>query len=235
MSPKQIIVLVVLGLADLCVLALGAAILMFSNPQATQPQAVPVAQATQVTASPTSEASATPTPRPPTPTPTETHWPTWTSRPTNTSFPTMTPTSTPTPTVTPTFTRRPTNTPRPSGTPAQPGSGGGPGAPSNRIGCGTPNGRPTNGKLDAEWSVIAWRTSPNDPSRAIGTIEILASGGGDCYKYNFIGRNYDYEPIDFEMNKCGTMTGELIVTSADGQTWKQPFMITANDPGFGCK
>jgi hypothetical protein len=124
------------------------------------------------------------------------------------------------------------------GAPGAPGGGapgGGAGVPGNVIRCGTPNGRPTNGKLDFEWSIIAWRTAPSDPDRAIGTIQILASGGGDCYKYQFRGKTYDYEPIEFETNKCGNSTEEIIVTSADGQTSKTTFILAADDPAWRCK
>jgi len=245
-SAKQVIVLVVLAVADLCVLSVGVALLLLNNLPATPAPAKSVAlpATASVHVSRTLQASAIPTALPPSPLPrpTETRWPTWTPRPSETPFPTRTPLPSPTPTITLTPTPRPTDTRRPAViTPtrpaggAPPGSGGTPGAPSNRIGCGTPNGRPTNGKLDVLWSIIGWRTSPSDPARAIGTMEILPSGGNDCYKYNFLGRTYDYEPIEFEMNKCGTMTGELIVTSADGQTWKQDLMISADDPGFRCR
>ena len=107
--------------------------------------------------------------------------------------------------------------------------------PGNVIRCGTPNGRPTNGKLDFEWSIIAWRTAPSDPNRAIGTIRILASGGGDCYKYQLRGQTFDYEPIEFETNKCSSSTEEIIVTAADGQTSKQTFILEAYDPNWRCK
>jgi hypothetical protein len=88
--------------------------------------------------------------------------------------------------------------------------------------------------LDFTWSVIAWRAA-SDPDRAIGTLEILASGGGDCYKYNFRGQTYDYEPIEFETNKCSSGTAEIIVTAADGQTSKQTFILEAYDPNWKCK
>ena len=84
------------------------------------------------------------------------------------------------------------------------------------------------------WSIIAWRAA-SDSNRAIGTLEILPSGGGDCYKYSFRGRTYDYEPIEFETNKCSSSTEEIIVTSADGQTRKQTFILEAYDPNWGCK
>ena len=108
-------------------------------------------------------------------------------------------------------------------------------ASGRRITCGMSNGRPTSGSLDALWSILSWRQAPGNPDRAIGTIEILGSGGGGCYKYNFLGKDYDYEPIEFEMNKCGILPTELIVTSLDGQTWKQTFILEAKDPSFRCK
>jgi hypothetical protein len=245
MSPKQIIVLVVLALADICVLGMGAVVLMMNVPQAAQPAVTPASQAlaASVTPSPT-PASVFPTAAPALPSPTETHWPTWTPQPSRTPFASNTPSPTPTPTFTPSPTVTPSRTPKPSATAKPPSAGGTPGAPSgagggvsvpgNVVRCGTPNGRPTNGKLDFVWSIIAWRGA-SDPNRAIGTIEILPSGGGDCYKYSFRGQTYDYEPIEFETNKCSSSTEEIIVTSADGQTRKQTFILEAYDPNWRCK
>jgi hypothetical protein len=260
MSPKQIIVLVLLAIADICVLGMGVVILMQNMPQAARPAVTPapLAAAASVTRTPgTSQghsptpASASATPPPALPTPTETHWPTWTSQPSRTPLAGNTPTSTQTPTVTPSRTATPSGTPKPSATVARAsgggasgtpsggaaggGASGGPGVPSNVIRCGTPNGQPTNGKLDFGWSIIAWRTAPSGPDRAIGTLRILASGGGDCYKYQFRGKTYDYEPIEFETNKCGNSTEEIIVTSADGQTRKTTFILSADDPAWRCK
>jgi hypothetical protein len=216
--------------------------LMMNMPQAARPAVTPapLAAAASVTPTPT-QASAFPTLAPALPTPTETHWPTWTPRPSRTPIPANTPTSTPTPTVTPSRTPKPSATVAPAaggGAPAAPGGGapgGGSEVPGNVIRCGTPNGQPTNGKLDIGWSIIAWQTVPSDPSRAIGTIQVLPSGGGDCYKYNFMGRAYDYEPINFEVPKCSSTPVELIVTSADGQTAKRTFILQANDPNWRCK
>lgn len=256
MSLKQIVVLVILAIADICVLGMGVVILMMNMPKAAQPAVspAPLAVAASVTRTPgTSQghsptlASAFPTPTPALPAPTETHWPTWTPRPSRTPLASNTPTRTPTRTVTPSRTATPSRTPRPSatvapasggGAPGVPGGGapgGGSGVPGNVIRCGTPNGQPTNGKLDFGWSIIAWRTAPSDPDRAIGTLKILASGGGDCYKYQFRGKTYDYEPIEFETNKCGNSTEEIIVTSADGQTRKTTFILSADDPAWRCK
>jgi len=245
MSKKQIIVLVVMALADMCVLGLGAVIVL-TGPKAAEPAPPPPiieAAAASPTPKPSGTATAVSAPPAETPTPTETHWPTWTPRPTRTSFPTNTFTPTPTPTNTSTPTQTPTRTPRPTATP-QPaegggssggGDGGGPAVPGKIIRCGTPNGQPTNGKLDVAIFVIAWRGVPDNKDRVIGTLEIVPSGGGDCYKYNFIGKDYDYEPIEFEMNRCGCQTVELFVTSADGQRWQKAWILCADDPGFGCK
>ena len=109
------------------------------------------------------------------------------------------------------------------------------GVPGKVIRCGTPNGRPTNGKLDVLIAIIGWRDVPDDRGRTIGTLEIVPSGGGDCYKYTFIGKTYDYEPIEFEMNKCASQTMELIVTSADGQQNIKTWIQAADDPNFRCK
>ncbi len=248
MSPKQILVLAILAIADICVLGMGVVILMMNVPKAAQPAVspAPLAVAASVTPAPTL-AEAFPTPAPALPTPTETHWPTWTPRPSRTPLASNTPTRTPTRTVTPSRTATPSRTPRPSATAASASGGGAPGVPGggapgggsrvpgNVIRCGTPNGQPTNGKLDFGWSIIAWRTASSDPDRAIGTLKILASGGGDCYKYQFRGRTYDYEPIEFETNKCGNSTEEIIVTSADGQTSKKTFILSADDPAWRCK
>jgi len=246
MSKKHIIILAVMALADICVLGLGAVIVL-TGPKAAEPAPAPApaaieAAAVSPTPLPSGAATAMPTQPADTPTPTETHWPTWTPRSTRTSFPTNTFTPTPTPTNTSTPTQTPTRTPRPTATPkpaegggSSGGGGGGASGPGNVIRCGTPNGRPTNGKLDALVSIIAWRQSPDDRDRAIGTLEILASGGGDCYKYNFIGKDYDYEPIEFEMGKCASQTVELIVTSADGQRWHKTWNLPADDPNFKCK
>jgi hypothetical protein len=67
-------------------------------------------------------------------------------------------------------------------------------------------------------------------------MEVIPSGGNDCYKYNFMGVNYDYEPFDFVVRQCAGTPVSLIVTSRDGQTWKQDFIISAGaDEGFKCK
>ena len=251
MSARQIILLAVLAVADICVLGLGVIILMMNMPQA-QPAVTPASQAAaSVTPSPTL-AGVFPTPTRARPTPTETHWPTWTPRPSRTPLASNTPTSTPTRTATPSRTATssrtavPSRTPRPSATVAPSSGGGAPGAPvggapgggpqvpGNVIRCGTPNGRPTNGRLEFEWTIIAWRTASSDPNRAIGTIRILASVGGDCYKYQFRGQTFDYEPIEFETNKCSSSTEEIIVTAADGQTSKQTFILEAYDPNWRC-
>ena len=50
-------------------------------------------------------------------------------------------------------------------------------------------------------AVIGWRDVATDRDRTIGTLEILPSGGNDCYKYNFVGKNYDYEPIEFVVRR----------------------------------
>ena len=104
-----------------------------------------------------------------------------------------------------------------------------------RITCGTPNGEPTGGKLSAGWSIIAWQIASDDPTRVIGTMRILASGGDDCYKFSLLGKNYDYQPIDFRVPKCSSTPTDLIITSRDGQTWKQTFVLDARDPGWNCK
>lgn len=193
MSPKQITMLVILAVADICVLGMGAVVLMLNAPQAARPAFTPASQAVaaSVTPSPT-PAGVFPTAAPVLPTPTETHWPTWTPRPSKTPIASNTPSPTPTPTFTPSPTVTPSRTPKLSatvklpsggGAPGAPGGGGAAPAPGNRVTCGTPNGRPTNGRLDAEFSIIAWYASPFDPGRAIGTLEVKPSGG-DCYKYN---------------------------------------------------
>lgn len=248
MSKKQIITLVAIGLANVCLLGVGV-VFVLAGLKATAPAPTPIiieAAAVSPTPMPPGAAADAPTSPPALPTPTETHWPTWTPRATRTSFPTNTFTPTPTPTNTSTPTQTPTRTPRPTATP-KPAEGGGTGggagggggaappAPGNVIRCGTPNGRPTNGKLDAFISVIGWRESPEDRARAIGTLEIVPSGGGDCYKYAIFGQTYDYEPIEFEMNKCGCQTAELIVTSADGQTYVKTWILCADDPNFRCQ
>jgi hypothetical protein len=82
---------------------------------------------------------------------------------------------------------------------------------------------------------LTWRGAPDDASQAIGTLQIWPSGGGGCYKYTFFGRNYAHTPIEFRMNKCGSVPTDLIVTSADGHTWKLTFNVSADDPSFKCK
>jgi hypothetical protein len=82
---------------------------------------------------------------------------------------------------------------------------------------------------------LTWRGAPDDPSQAIGTLRIWASGGGGCYRYNFFGRNYAHDPIEFKVPKCGGTPTDLIVTSADGQRWKNTFIVSADDPSFKCK
>ncbi len=235
MSKKQIILLAIIALADLCLLGMGAVIVL-NGPKAS-PVVTPVAIVVSPTLTPQPGPSATATPK--TPTPTATHWPTWTPFPSQTPFPSITPSPTATPSVTPTSTRKPTLTPRPA-------SGGGPGAPgggpapapgpvAGRITCGTPNGEPTGGKLSAAWSIFAWQIASDDPDRVIGTMRILASGGDDCYKFSLLGINYDYQPIDFRVPKCSSTPTDLIVTSRDGQTWKQTFILEAKQPGWNCK
>ena len=223
-----VMVVAIIGLVGV----LGA--LLLTGPQAPMATTVPRASVI-LPSSPTLELTSTGTAVPPslTPVPTDTPRPTRTPEPTETPSPThvLSPTPTPTDTATPTPTRRPTSAVRPVFTAP---SGGG-AVPSTRLYCGTPNGNPTNGKLDVTWSIVSWRTSPRDEDRAIGAIVVMPSGGGDCYKFNFLGRDYEYLPIEFEMNKCGTMTGALKVTSADGSTWRQDFMISADAPEFKCK
>ncbi len=240
MSSKQIMVLIALAVADLCVLSLGAALLIMNRPQV----AAPVEPVAEIPASPTATSVFQTTPTSaasPTPRPTDTRWPTWTPRPSETPIPTRTPPATPTPTITPTHTPRPTNTPRPGVAPTQPGSGAPPGGgtgrgPSvTRIGCGTPNGQPTSGKLEVFWHVINWQAILGSDN-VRGTMEVIPSGGDDCYKYNFMGVHYDYEPFDFVVRKCAGTPVTLIVTSRDGQTWKQDFIIDVGpDEGFVCK
>ncbi len=77
--------------------------------------------------------------------------------------------------------------------------------------------------------------APDDNSRAIVGLEVLASGGGDCYKYAFMGRTFDYEPFTVEVPRCSSTPAELVVTSADGQTWKETFILEAKDPAWRCK
>jgi hypothetical protein len=89
--------------------------------------------------------------------------------------------------------------------------------------------------LSAAWSIIAWQIASDDPDRVIGTMRILASGGDDCYKFSLLGINYDYQPIDFRVPKCSSTPTDLIVTSRDGQTWKQTFILDAKQPGWNCK
>ena len=242
MSRRKIIILAVMAVADLCVLGLGAAILLTRSRGAPP---VPTQAAIAIAASFTPTPISLALPNTETPTPTDTRWATWTPRATRTPFGTRTPTVTQTPTKTPTRTLTASRTPRMSATPRPPtgggsggpggGSGGGSTGPGNVIRCGTPNGRPTNGKLDVLIAVIGWRDSPTDRDRTIGTLEILPSGGNDCYKYNFIGKNYDYEPIEFEMGKCGCQTAELVVTSRDGQRVVKTWSLCADDPAFKCQ
>ena len=239
MSKKQIILLAIIALADLCLLSVGAVIVL-NGPKAS-PVVTPVAIVVSPTFTPRPSPSATATPK--TPTPTATHWATWTPFPSQTPFPSITPSPTATPSDTPTSTRGPTSTPRSTSTskPGAPGGGQSPapgpssGSVPGRITCGTPNGEPTGGKLSAGWSVIAWQVAPDDPSRVIGTMRILASGGDDCYKFSLLGKNYDYQPIDFRVPKCSSTPTDLIITSRDGQTWKQTFVLDARDPGWNCK
>jgi hypothetical protein len=66
-------------------------------------------------------------------------------------------------------------------------------------------------------------------------MRILASGGDDCYKFSLLGKSYDYQPIDFRVPKCSSTPTDLFVTSRDGQTWKQTFVLDAKDPGWNCK
>jgi hypothetical protein len=233
MSKKQIILLAIIALADLCLLGVGAVVVL-TAPKTTAAAITPV-----VIVSSTPLPSSTPTATPKTPTATATHWATWTPFPSPTPFPSITPSPTATPSVTPTSTRGPTSTPRSasSGGPGTPGgskpSGSGP--VPGRITCGTPNGEPTGGKLSATWSVIAWQVAPDDPNRVIGTMRVLASGGDDCYKFSLLGKSYDYQPIDFQVNMCSSTPTDLIVTSRDGQTWKQTFILDAKQPGWNCK
>ena len=242
MSLKQIMLLVALGLANLCVLGFGFALLLTSP--AAQPAATPVAFEAAVMLTATAPLPTnTPSPAPPTLTPTHTRWASWTPQPTESPYPTWVFTSTATPTGTPTPTRISSATVlaatavRPSTAvgPAPNPGGGGPAIPSNRIGCGTPNGQPTNGKLDVFWSYIAWEPIPNTDN-VKGTIQVVPSGGNDCYKYNFMGNNYDYEPITFIVRKCGSTPVNLTVTSRDGQKWSQDFIIeVGTNMGFKCK
>jgi len=158
-----------------------------------------------------------------------------TPTPPRTSTPAPTRTLTPTPTVTrtpmpPTGTLTTTPTRRVVARTAQPQPQATPTAD-----CGPSNGRPTNGKLDVLWSIIAWREVPGDRSRVIGTIEVLPSGGGGCYQYNFMGRDYAREPIEFEVPKCSSTPVELIVTALDGQKWKYAWILAADDPNWRCK
>ncbi len=236
MSKKQIILLAIIALADLCLLGAGAVVVL------TGPKATPVATITPVLiVSSTPKPSSTPTVTPKTPTATATHWATWTPFPSQTPFPSITPSPTATPSVTPTSTRAPPSTPRSAGASQPGGTSSGGGQPSGsgpvpgRITCGTPNGEPTGGRLSASWSIIAWRVSSDDPTRVIGTMRILASGGDDCYKFSLLGKSYDYQPIDFQVNMCSSTPTDLIVTSRDGQTWKQTFVLDAKDPAWKCK
>jgi hypothetical protein len=173
--------------------------------------------------------------------PTSTHWPTWTPRPSETWIPTRTPSSTPTPTVTDTPTPRATNTPRPVAAPTQAGGGTSPQPGATSSGPGktnicAPNDRPKNGKLDVVWSFISWREDPGDNSRAIGVAQVQPSGGNGGYKYSFLGRNYDDGCIEFSVPKCSSTPTDIIVTSADGQRWKDTIMVIAGaDEGFRCR
>jgi len=220
MSRKQIIILLVLALADFGVLGLGAIILL-SGSRAASPALFTPQIIEPPTLTPTSVFNLTVTlPPSETPVPTETRWPTWTPRPTRTLIPTVTPT----PTATPTMTPKPT--PKPSaGSPASPVD----------SGCDNPDrGEPLAGRLEADITHISWRQASDDPLYAIGTIEIYVSGGGGCYKYDLAGRRYTRRPLEFRMNKCGTATLTLKITSADGQVWSKDFQISADDPVFEC-
>jgi hypothetical protein len=239
MSKKQIILLAIMAVADLCVLGLGAFVVL--SGQRASPVVKPFAL-------PTAAASATPPPTvtstasaPPsaTPTPTETHWPTWTPRPSKTPFPSNTPISTDTPTTMPTSTRRPTST-------SKPGAGSGSGGPTGGGAKGTTapgsatcdmpgSGEPVAGKLEAAITHISWRQAPDNPDYAIGTIEIGISGGDGCYKYELAGQKFNRRPLEFRMNRCGAIATSLTITSADGQVWKQDLIVSADDPSFKCK
>ncbi len=236
MSKKQIVLLAIIALADLCLLSVGAVIVL-NGPKTAEPAITPAVIVAVPSPTPQPSPSATATPK--TPTPTATHWATWTPFPSQTPFPSITPSPTATPSVTPTSTRGPMSTPRSTST-SKPGAPGGgaapaPGPVAGRITCGTPNGEPTGGKLSAGWSIIAWEIASDDPTRVIGTMRILASGGDDCYKFSLLGKSYDYQPIDFRVPKCSSTPTDLIVTSRDGQTWKQTFILEAKEPGWNCK
>ena len=237
MSKKQIILLAIIALADLCLLSVGAAILL-TGTKAGEVVVTPAVIVAVPSSTPRPSSSATVTPK--TPTATATHWATWTPFPSQTPFPSITPSPTATPSATPTSTRGPTSTPRFTST-SKPGGAPGGGQPSapgpvpGRITCGTPNGEPTGGKLSATWSVIAWQIAPDDPDRVVGTMRVLASGGDDCYKFSLLGKSYDYQPIDFRVPKCSSTPTDLIVTSRDNQTWKQTFILDAKQPGWNCK
>ena len=244
MSAKQIIVLVALAVADLCVLSLGFALLVLNQPQAAPPPAAVAAQPEgTATLTPTATAGVFPTPATPTPEPTGTHWLTWTPRPSETWIPTRTPSYTPTPTPSNTSTpTKPVNTPRPAAGTPQPGGGTGP-LPGGGTPSGTsqpkicqPNDRPKNGRLDVLWSIIAWREDPADKGRAIGVVQIHPSGGNGGYKYHFLGRDYNDGCIEFSVPKCSSTPTDIIVRAADGQQWKDTVMVSAGeDQGFRCQ
>jgi hypothetical protein len=235
MSAKQIIVLVVLAVADLCVLSLGVALLVMNQPQAApSPAAVAAQPQATATLTPTATASVFPTPVTPTPEPTNTHWPTWTPWPSETWIPTRTPSYTPTPTPsnTPTPTK-PVNTPRPAAGTPLPG-GGAPPATGQPKSC-QPNNRSKSGKLDVEWTIVSWQQDPADKGRAIGVVQIHPAGGNGGYKYHFLGRDYSDGCIEFSVPKCSSTPTDIIVRSADGQQWKETVIISADDPNFNCK
>jgi len=232
MKLQQIVVLAVLALADICVLAAGVAILL-NGAKASSVTPVAVQAAGSPGASPTLAASETPTPSPPAPKPTETHWPTWTPRPSETSISTITPI----PTATSTDTPPPPPTPKSAsatGNATRPAKSAPP-APTEPTGC-EPNTRPTNGKLDVLWSLVAARTDPANSSRAIVTVQILPSGGGGGYKYQILGRNYTSGCIEVTVPMCSSTPSDIIVTAANGSRWKDTVMIEAgSNLGFRCK
>lgn len=245
MSAKHIIVLVVLGLANLCVLGIGFALLLTPPPAQPVATLVPFEAGVMATASAPPPPTNTPSPMPPTPRPTNTLVVRATPEPTRTPYPTFTFTNvlTLTQTATPTQSLKTTLTPNAAST--QPASSlpatvkptTKPAAPpaASAGGCDNPPSGQLAGKLEVNWSYIGFAGVP-DTNNAKVTMQIFATGGNGCYKYNIAGVTHDRQPISFLVRQCASTPVSLIVTSRDGQTWKQDFIVEVySGDGFQCR
>lgn len=70
---------------------------------------------------------------------------------------------------------------------------------------------------------ITWRLSPDDPSEAIATVKIFASGGGGNYKYYYDEFEAEGSEFEFSWRACEPSVRTLTVISADEQTESQKF------------